>query len=294
MAQWQGKSQTSKLGYQIFVFLLRFGGLVPAYILLRFVALYFLLFSRTSTRHNMAYFKKRHHYGTFKAWIHSYKNYYVFGQTLIDKVVVMSGVKNPFTFDMDGVDNLRQMVAEKRGGILLSGHAGNWEIAGHMLKILDAKVNIVMFDGEHQQIKQYLDGVTGARSFNIIVIREDLSHVYRIGEALQKNELVCLHADRFVPGSKTITRNFLNAPADFPAGPFAIAATFNAPVSFVYAAREKGRHYYFYGSPLMRRHPDMDKRTYADVLANDYITSFEKIVYKYPDQWFNYYNFWKD
>ncbi len=294
MAQWQGKSKGNKLGYQIFVFLCRRAGMLPAYFVLRFVALYYFFFSFKSSRHIYSYFRKRHGYGVLRACAHVYKNYYVFGQTLLDKIMVMSGTENPFTFEMDGVDYLHRMVADKKGGILLSGHAGNWEIAGQMMKILNTRVNVVMFDGEHARIKDYIEGVTEARSFNVIVIREDLSHVYRIGEALQKNELVCLHADRFVAGSKTITKTFLGAEAEFPAGPFAIAATFNAPVSFVYAVKESNKHYYMYGSPLMNRQPDQPKREYADVLAEAYIASFEKIVRKYPDQWFNYYNFWKD
>jgi hypothetical protein len=36
-------------------------------------------------------------------------------------------------------------------------------IAGHLLKRLGTKINIVIFDGEYQQIKEYLDKVTGRK-----------------------------------------------------------------------------------------------------------------------------------
>ena len=62
----------------------------------------------------------------------------------------------------------------------------------------------MMFDGEHQQIKEYLDGVTGKANVHVIVIKNDLSHIYEISEALKNNELVCMHADRFIEGNKTI------------------------------------------------------------------------------------------
>jgi predicted LPLAT superfamily acyltransferase len=184
------------------------------------------------------------------------------------------------------------MVSLGRGGILLSGHVGNWEIAGQMLNTLNTKVNVVMFDGEHQQIKNYLNEVT-SRSFNVIVIRDDFSHVYEIGQALQKNELVCMHADRFVQGAKTFTREFLGAPALFPQGPFAIASTFNVPVSFVYAFKESNTHYHFFGSELFMRSDDVPKRNYTNQLAAEFVASLENKVRQYPDQWFNYYNFWE-
>lgn len=291
MPQWLGKSRGNKVGYQIFVFVVSKLGVRPAYFLLRFVAFYFVLFSRSSTPHILNYFRKRHHYGFVKANRHLYRNYYVFGQTLLDKIVVMAGIKNRFTFNFDGEENLKEIIRLGRGGILLSGHVGNWEIAGQMLSELNTRVNVVMFDGEHQQIKNYLSEVT-ARTFHVIVIRDDLSHVYEIGQALQKNELVCLHADRFVEGAKTFTKDFLGSPALFPQGPFAIASTFNVPVSFVYAFKENNIHYHFFGSKLLTRNENVSKRDYAKQLASEFVNSLEDKVRRYPDQWFNYYNFW--
>lgn len=292
MPEWQGKSKGNKLGYQIFVFVCRNLGVRATYFMLLFVSLYYFLFSWKSTRHIYRYFRYRQQFGAIKSRVSVYKNYFVFGQTLIDKIVVMAGIKNPFTYETDGVENLRKIIAMNRGGILISGHAGNWEIASQMLKDLSTKINVVMFDGEHRQIKNYLDQVSGDRAFNIIVVREDFSHVYEIGEALQNNELVCLHADRFVQDIKTVEKMFLGAPAKFPSGPFAIAGTFNAPVSFVYAFKESATHYHLYSSPIIQREASTNKKEYSDNLMNAFVASFEKMVVRYPDQWFNYYNFW--
>ncbi|HTH56376.1 MAG TPA: hypothetical protein VL728_10040 [Cyclobacteriaceae bacterium] len=292
MPQWLGKSRGNKLGYQIFVFVVSKLGVRSAYLLLRFVVFYFVLFSRSSTPHVLDYFRKRHHYRFLKASLHLYRNYYVFGQTLLDKIVVMAGIKNSFTFHFDGEENLKEIVRLGNGGILLSGHVGNWEIAGQMLSGLNTRVNVVMFDGEHQQIKKYLNKVTD-RTFHVIVIRNDLSHVYEIGQALQNNELVCMHADRFVEGAKTFSKDFLGSPALFPQGPFAIASSFNVPVSFVYAFKETSTHYHFFGSTLSLRKGNISKHDYAEQLANDFVISLENKMRQYPDQWFNYYNFWE-
>ena len=86
----------------------------------------------------------------------------------------MSGVPSPFTVNHDGVDNLDEMARQGKGALLISAHLGNWEAAGHLLKRTNSKINIVMFDGEHQKIKDYLERVI-ERSFNVIVIKEDIS-----------------------------------------------------------------------------------------------------------------------
>ena len=88
-------------------------------------------------------------------------------------------------------------------------------------------MHIVMYDGEQEQIKDYLESITEKHSAHIILIKEDLSHIYAIQEALANNAFVCMHADRFLEGNKTISAVFMNEEARFPAGPFLLARTFH-------------------------------------------------------------------
>jgi predicted LPLAT superfamily acyltransferase len=213
---------------------------------------------------------------------------------LLDKIIVMAGIENQFSYDFDGEQHLREIVARGKGGILLSGHVGNWEAAGHLLKRLNAKINVVMFDGEHQQIKKYLDNVTGGKNFNVIVIGTDMSHVYAISDALNRNELICLHADRFLEGNKTASMSFLNSEAEFPLGPFQLSAGFNVPVSIVFAFKESAKHYHFFGSEIVQRTENEAKVHFAERLMTSFVNELEQKVKQYPEQWFNYYNFWKN
>ena len=290
MPSWQGKSKGNKLGYSIFIAILRYGGVYPAYFLLRFVAAYYFLFSWSSSRPIYKYFHTKVGYGRLRSLVSLYRNYYIFGQTLIDKVVVMADMANKFTFDFDGETHLREMVTGGKGGILLSAHLGNWEVAGHLFKRLETRINIVMFDGEHERIKAYLAAVTGGRNVNIIVLKDDLSHIYAINEALSNQELVCMHADRFLPGNKTMTANLLGSPAQFPLGPFLLASTFRVPVSAVFAFKESATHYHFYATP-----PKVyTGRKEQPAALHDFVAHMEEMIRKYPEQWFNYFDFWEE
>lgn len=293
MPGWQGKSKGTPLGYRIFFWVIKNLGVGSAYLLLRFVAFYFFLFSWRSSKVSFLFYRERLGFSALRSFIMLYQNYYVFGQTILDKIVVMAGIDNTFTYDFDGEENLHEIVKQGRGGILLSAHVGNWEAAGHLLKRLNTRINVVMFDGEHQRIKQYLEKVTGGHNFNIIVIREGMSHVYEIGQALHNNELICLHADRFLEGNKTRAIKFLNEQALFPLGPFSLAAGFRVPVSIVFAFKETSTHYHFYGSNLLQITPDEKKTAYAERLQNTFVEHLEKRVRQHPLQWFNYYDFWE-
>jgi predicted LPLAT superfamily acyltransferase len=294
MSQWEGKSKGNKLGYSIVFYVCKTFGVLPAYFLLRFVALYFFLFSWSSTPNVYHYFRHRQKMSRWRSIRSTYRNYYVFGQSLLDKVVVMAGIDASFTFHFDGEENLKEIVDKGKGGILLSAHVGNWEAAGHLLKRLNSRVNVVMFDGEHQQIKQYVERITGGRNFNVIVIKDDMSHVYHISEALAKNEMICLLADRYMPGNKTASLNFLDTQAQFPQGPFSLAAGFKVPVSFVFAFKETAKHYHLFGSKLLERHEGESGTEFKDRLMTSYVKELEQKMRRYPEQWFNYYNFWSN
>jgi predicted LPLAT superfamily acyltransferase len=294
VTSWKGKTRGGLTGYRIFVGVLKFSGLPTAYFLLRFVALYYFLFNPKSFVTIFKFYRQRFDYGFFRAIIFVYKNYYSFGQILLDKVAKMAGFNSKFNFTFEGEEYLRKMVDEGTGGLLISAHIGNFEMAGNMLERLKTTVNIIMYDAEHEKIKGYLSSILN-RNFNIIVLREDNSHIYEINKAFQEKQIVCIHGDRFVEGSKTVTSEFLGSNAKFPSGPFYMAMKFNVPVSFVFAMKESKNSYHFYASPpeFYQQQGNQLKRDQIILsIINKYIFQLERIIRIYPTQWFNYYNFW--
>lgn len=291
MSTWNGQSKGNRLGYSIFIFLLKYAGVGPAYFLLRFVAQYYVWFVPKATRPLYDIYKRHLHFSAKRSKRLVRKNILIFGQTLIDKIVVMSGLKHSFTVERTGGHYLNELAEGGKGGILVSAHLGNYELAGHLLQRLHAVINIVMYDGEAEAIKQYLEKVTGPKTFNIIFIKEDLSHIYEMSAALRRNELICIHADRFVKGNRTVEHEFLGEKAQFPFGPFALASKLKAPVCFVFAVKQSKYQYHFYGYPPKTY--EGRGNTGAMEMLRDYVTCLEEKVRQYPEQWFNYYDFWE-
>src|SRR5690606_19777521 len=137
MSQWDGKSKGTLLGYKIFIFLIKQFGVRSAYTLLYFVAAYYFVFHPKSFRSVYFYLRNRHGYGTLRSLCYVYKTYYVFGQTIIDKIAISAGLREQFTYEFDGIEVLKESLAKKQGGILISAHVGNFEIAEKFFADID-------------------------------------------------------------------------------------------------------------------------------------------------------------
>lgn len=293
MATWQGKTRGGLLGHLIFVYTLRYLGLSPAYFLLRFVSFYYFVFSRKSNRIINRYFQEIHQYPPRRARWAVYKNYYTLGQILIDKVAIYSGLVDKFTFDLEDETHLAAMT---RGGFMISAHIGNWEMAGKKSDRIDKTLNLLMLDEEHRKIKDLLESVMKERNIRIIPLKDDLSHLIEIRKVLDESELVCIHGDRFREGSKTMTATFMGKPARFPEGPFYLALRMGAPVSFAFAMKAGKKRYHFHATPPKTYPLPAGKRIGQEDIRpvlEDYILAVEEMLKKYPEQWFNYYEFWE-
>ncbi|MCX2745387.1 lipid A biosynthesis acyltransferase [Mangrovivirga sp. M17] len=287
---WKGKTRGGLLGYKIFISVLNTFGIKPAYWLLRVVAAYFVLFSPSAFRSIKKYYNQIHGVKGLKAYSAIYSNFYVFGQTILDKVAIMSGMKEKYSYDFVGEEYLIELKKKGRGGVLVSAHLGNWDIAGFLLKRIDVKINVVMFEAEHQKIKQYLSSIMDSGNMKVIPIKRDLSHIISIRKALANNEIICMHGDRFVQGSRVIQKDFMGEKAYFPTGVFSIIEKFKVPYTFVYCMKSSkdSLHYELSSTPVL----DPLNKNGENEIINDYIKTLEGKLIQYPDQWFNYYDFW--
>ena len=151
-----------------------------------------------------------------------------------------------------------------------------------------------MHVAEHEKIKSYLDKVKGGSLMNIIVLKDDFSHVYEISMALSRGEIICMHGDRFMPWSKTITTDFLGQDARFPEGPFALSVSMKVPVSYVFAMKSTFTHYKFSATNpvIYTASKSISKSNLVSLALIEFKTEMEKKLKQYPAQWFNYYDFW--
>lgn len=289
MEKWDGKTKGSLWGYKFFIFMIKTFGIRVSYFFCYFVSFYYILFAKTQKEALIQFYTVGLGHSEKEAKKLAFNNFYNFGQTLIDRVAMLTNKQKAFTHTFNNEQVLRELNANNKGGILISGHVGNWENAGNLIHDrITSKINIVMMDAEVEKVKSFMELKTGGSNYNIIPIKDDMSHLILIHRALKRNELIALHADRVSPGSKNIELNFLNDKTEFPIGPFILAQKFKVPITFVYAAKASNFHYDLYATdPIENMESEKD-------IAQAYVSHLETMVKKYPTQWFNFYKYYAD
>jgi len=285
MAKWSGKTRGNALGYSIFIFSIKFFGLPVGYFILRFVSLYFYFFVPEKKGFIEDFYLNYVKLDKSIVQLTIRKNFYQLGQSLLDKIAFSVGKGGRIKYVEKGEHYLSQLSASGKGAFLFSGHVGNWDIAGNLLKGIGANVSVVMYQNEQEEIQKLLDKEGSVPKFNIIPIGEDFSHLLKIYSAIKRGDLVCMHADRYLEGAKTESIPFLGKPANFPIAPFQLVEKLKVPYSFVFAVKEKNYLYSFSATK-----PVIEPRK-AGEIAGDFVLLLEEKVRAHPEQWYNYFSF---
>ncbi|MFA6859542.1 MAG: lysophospholipid acyltransferase family protein [Bacteroidales bacterium] len=291
---WEGKTRGGAFGYLFFIFLIKHCGLASAYTFLVFVVCYFIPFAPKATRSVWIYARNVLGLCIMKSIIFLFRNYYSLGRSLIDKLAVGSGMSDRFNYVFDNEKAILDLLDQRKGAVLIGAHFGNWAMGGPSFMKYGSRLNVVVYDNEINAIKTIIrKNSSDMPSFKVIPVNKDsFAHVFSISEALEANEFVCFQGDRYVNEDKLLETGFMGRKADFPMGPFLVATKFDAPVIFYFAVRLPKRTYKFIfaEASLKETGSSMEKTRY---LLNQYVRELEPLVGKYPEQWYNYYDFWK-
>lgn len=287
---WNAKSRGGAFGHRFFIFLIRTLGIRFAYAFLGLVVIYFIPFAPKATKAIWYYYRVILRKGTCKSLCLLYMHYYRFGQTLIDKIAITGGLSDKYNFEFENYEEFLRILDSGDGAIMIGAHVGAWEIGSQFFGDYSKRINVVMYDAEYERIKEVMEASTRGRNYKVIPVNQDsLDSILAIKNALDKGEYVCFQGDRFLNEGKSLEHAFLGKQASFPYGPFLIAAKMRKPVIFYYSVREGMR--YRFSFTLPQKEPA--QRWTPEELLSRYTDSLEAIVKQYPQQWFNFYKFWK-
>ncbi len=288
--QWAGSTYGSGWMHRCLIRSLRFIDVRFLYLFSAIFVIPVCLVLNESRKTAYHYFRRILGYGRCKAAWSVYVNHCLFGQVVIDKFAMYAGKR--FDVEVDGMQYFNELASRDEGFLHLSSHIGNYEIAGYTLVSERKTINAVVYAHEKATVMENRNNMFVKTNIKMITLKEDMSHLFEIDEAVCGGDIVSFPTDRFMGQAKCVECDFLGRTAKFPQGPFSVAAMRGLDVLAVNVMKTGAKKYHIYVTPL---HYDKQQPRKEQIrqLSQAYVAELEKRVLQYPTQWYNFFDFWK-
>lgn len=217
-----------------------------------------------------------------------YEHLRIFAITMVDRFITKVDPKS-YSFVYDDGDTPLEIF--KNSTILLQSHFGGWASSSNVSRTTN-KIHVVMQEALMDSIKEIEESMQIQTNISIIDLNTgSLSVSIQIANALMDNEIVAIMGDRASNKNSIISTKFLGESANFNKNPFQIAYKMDKPILIyfvIYISMQKYKFEYF--------KIEMDKsKTEDEAIAEaleSYVRKYEDVIYRYPNQWLNFYDFW--
>jgi KDO2-lipid IV(A) lauroyltransferase len=228
------------------------------------------------------------------------KTYQNYGQYLLDYMVMhrlRPSNKNRWIEEELGGGYMVEALRGGRGVICITPHLGNWEMGGLLFSFKGGTLNVLTLDERDEQTKSFREEMRGRKGIkNIYIDPTDESPMAILDavKALRRNEIVAMLGDR-IESQKTMVFEFFGKPTPFPIGVAILALATGAPVLPVFVVMEKSRKYRgIIEAPIyFHVHARKERDEAIKEGMEKLIKIFEDYIIRYPDQWYNFYDYWE-
>jgi predicted LPLAT superfamily acyltransferase len=225
------------------------------------------------------------------------RHFGAFAETILDKMLLWGGLFDFSRVRVHGAEPLLEMIAERRGALLVCAHLGNLDLCRALsLRTPGLKVTVLVHTRHAQAFNDMLARLDPRSQLNLMQVTEMTpAMAMQLSERVGRGEFVVIAGDR-VPVSdqpRVAIAPFLGRAAAFPVGPYVMAAVLGCPLYAMFAARE-GDAYDLHFEPL-RETVSLPRRGRDQALAElaaDYAALLERHARRTPLEWFNFYDFW--
>jgi len=267
------------------------------------VIVYFFLTSRTARRASREYLDRveatiEKMTGKPARRLSSIRHFVQFGESVLDKIAQWAGVHSKVKVCYVHPERYQQIRGSDRGGVFIGSHLGNLEAlrayGGTEQTIL---VNALVFTRHSRKFMKFLEEANPHAVDRLIQV-DNLGpeSVINMQAKVEANEWIALVADRTSVSrtGRSATCNFLGEPAEFPEGPFILAALLNCPVYFIFCLKNNGR----YEVHLERMTdalvlPRATRQQELQRVIEIFASRLEQQCLTFPYQWYNFFDFWQ-
>lgn len=224
-----------------------------------------------------------------------FQHLYVFATVTLDRVYFLNGRLDLFNIDIKDDSNKALGTAASGAGLFLMGaHFGSFESVRSIARGYPAlKMILLMYEENARNIKQLLHAINPNVHQDIISLGQPRA-MLQVKEQINEGALIGVLADRSLDDTGNVRVNFLGSDANFPTGPFRLAAMLQHPVYFMTGVFEGGNRYSVHLESIADFSIAAENK---EVAVNQAMLRYVELLEKHckcsPYNWFNYFDFWQ-
>ena len=225
-----------------------------------------------------------------------FQHLYVFATVTLDRVYFLNGRLDLFEIEVKDENNMALGKAASGAGLFLMGaHFGSFESVRSIARDYPSlKMVLLMYEENARNIKQLLGAINPDIEQDIISLGQPRA-MLQVKEQINEGALIGVLADRSLDAVGNARVNFLGLDANFPTGPFRMAAMLQHPVYFMTGVFEGGNRYSVRLEPIADFSiPLENKEAAVNQAILRYVEILEKHCKNAPYNWFNYFDFWQE
>ena len=184
---------------------------------------------------------------------------------------------------INGQTALDNAIEQGKGVILISSHFGPWEILGHWLGVNNYQLRGVAHKQKNKGANRFFEEKRQLSGIKHIYRKVGMDVFYNI---LEEKKILGLVSDQDAK-DKGIFINFFNKPASTHKGAAIFHLNTNAPMIYGICIQTGFQEYKIELIPITSV-----KNTMEDI-TQEYTLTLERIIQKYPEQYFWFHNRWK-
>lgn len=188
----------------------------------------------------------------------------------------------------EGLQHLREALAQGHGVVMITGHFGNWELIPIYLRSLGFEGAGLARRSRYPEYESFLISLRSAKGVPTLT-RGSLKEVVK---CLRGNHIVGMLPDQDVDSLDGIFVNFFGRPAYTPVGPAALSLMTGAPILPCFAIRE-GERVRLVIEPSLRAPEGVDRAHALTALTQAWSDVIESYIRRYPDHWVWMHRRWK-
>lgn len=195
---------------------------------------------------------------------------------------------------IEGLAALEEAHQAGRGAILLTAHAGSFELGGLLLRSADMRLYAVYKPDRFAAVERLRTRMRARGGVEGIPVGGQGFSTLPLLKVLREGKVVGMQGDRDF-NLTGLPLPFFGRTAYFPRGPWELAAMTGAPIfcTFFYGDETRRFHVRF-SDPI---HVDGDRARRREAIESGmrrYVAILEDLVRRHPDQWYCFYPFWDD